>query len=116
MAALRKDAITFFTRNRWWIVASAIVAAVVLFAAFNSMRSDVATVRAVAIIRGSIRSLISTNGKIEPVQNFEAHAPVATTVKRLLVKEGDHVRKGQLLFELDDSNIRTQAARAQSQM
>ena len=66
--------------------------------------------------RGSIRSLVSTNGKVEPVQNFEAHAPIATTVKRLLVKEGDHVRKGQLLLELDDSNIRTQAARAQSQM
>jgi len=73
-------------------------------------------VRAVAVKRGSIRSLVSTNGKVEPVQNFEAHAPIATTVKRLLVKEGDHVRKGQLLLELDDSNIRTQAARAQSQM
>jgi len=116
MAALRKDAITFFTRNRWWIVASAIVAAVVLFAAFNSMRSDVATVRAVAIIRGSIRSLISTNGKIEPVQNFEAHAPVATTVKRLLVKEGDHVKRGQLLLQLDDADARTNAAKATAQL
>ena len=60
--------------------------------------------------------MVSTNGKVEPVQNFEAHAPIATTVKRLLVKEGDHVRKGQLLLELDDSDIRTQAARAQAQI
>ena len=48
--------------------------------------------------------------------NFEAHAPIATTVKRLLVKEGDHVRKGQLLLQLDDADIRTQAARAQAQV
>lgn len=73
-------------------------------------------VRAITVQRGPIRSLISTNGKVEPVQNFESHAPIATTVKRLLVKEGDHVRKGQLLLQLDDNDIRTQAARAQAQV
>ncbi len=73
-------------------------------------------VRTATVERGSIRSLISTNGKVEPIQNFEAHSPDATTVKRLLVKEGDHVRKGQLLLQLDDSDLRSQAARAQAQI
>ena len=73
-------------------------------------------VRAASVERGPIRSLVSTNGKIEPIQNFEAHAPISTTVKRLLVKEGDHVRKGQLMLQLDDADIRTQAARAQAQV
>lgn len=66
--------------------------------------------------RGPIRSLVSTNGKVEPVQNFEAHSPIATTVQRILVKEGDHVRKGQLLLQLDDDDIHTQAARAHAQL
>ncbi len=66
--------------------------------------------------RGAIRSLISTNGKVEPIQNFEAHSPVPTTVKRLYVKEGDHVRQGQLLLQLDDADLRSQAARAQAQI
>lgn len=73
-------------------------------------------VRAAKVERGPIRSVVSTNGKIEPVENFEAHAPLSTTVKHLLVKEGDHVRKGQLLLQLDDADIRTQAARAQAQV
>ncbi len=73
-------------------------------------------VRSATVQRGPIRSLVSTNGKIEPVQNFEAHAPIATTVKRLLVKEGDHVHQGQLLLQLDDADIRTQATRAQAQV
>jgi len=73
-------------------------------------------VRATTVQRGPIRSLVSTNGKIEPIQNLEAHAPISTTVKRLLVKEGDHVRKGQLLLQLDDADIRSQAARAQAQI
>ena len=73
-------------------------------------------VRTTTVERGPIRSLISTNGKVEPIQNFEAHSPAATTVKRLLVKEGDHVRQGQLLLQLNDADLRTQAARAQAQI
>jgi HlyD family secretion protein len=68
------------------------------------------------VARGSIRSLISTNGKVEPIRNFEAHSPVPTLVKRLLVKEGDHVRRGQLLLQLDDDDLRSQAARAEARM
>jgi HlyD family secretion protein len=80
------------------------------------LRQTPLKVRAITVERGPIRSLISTNGKVEAIQNLEAHAPIATTVKRLLVKEGDHVRKGQLLLQLDDADIRSQAARAQSRI
>ena len=80
-----------------------------------SRRSPLA-VHVATVERGPIRSLVSTNGKVEPIENFEAHSPIATVVKRLLVKEGDHVRKGQLLLQLDDANIRSQAAHAQAQM
>ena len=80
------------------------------------MRQSPLRVHTTTVDRGPIRSLISTNGKVEPIRNFEAHSPVATTVKRLLVREGDHVRKGQLLLQLDDADLRSQAARAQAQM
>jgi len=92
-----------------------IVAAVVLLASFMS-RDDAVLVRAAQAHRNTIRSVVSTNGKVEPIQSFEAHAPVGTTVKKLLVKEGDHVKKGQLLVQLDDAEARSQAARALSQV
>jgi HlyD family secretion protein len=107
---------SFFARNRWLTTALAVVLAVVLFASFGNRRSDWVPVRAATIVRDNIRSVISTNGKIEPVQNFEAHAPVPTTVRRLLVKEGDHVKQGQLLLQLDDAEARSQAARALAQL
>jgi len=88
----------------------------VLAVLYSYLHQTPLKVRATAVQRGPIRSLVSTNGKIEPVQNFEAHAPISTTVKYLLVKEGDHVRKGQLLLQLDDADIRTQATRAQAQV
>jgi len=105
----------FLSRRPWIIWAAGIVLAVILLAAFMS-RDDSVTVRAARSERGTIRSLISTNGKIEPVQNFEAHAPIGTTINRILVKEGDHVKKGQLLLQLNDAEARSQAARALSQV
>jgi len=98
------------------MIAAAIVAAVVLLAAFNSMRGDIIPVRAARVVRGNIRSLISTNGKIEPIQHFEAHSPVAATIKRTLVKEGQQVKRGQLLMQLDDAEAHSAAAKAIAQL
>jgi HlyD family secretion protein len=98
--------------RRWWITALAVLAAVIVSAAFVSRRDDSVPVRTAVVVRTTIRSLISTNGKIEPVNNFEAHAPASTSVRRVLVKEGDFVKKGQLLLVLDDADVRAQAARA----
>ena len=39
-----------------------------------------------------------------------------TSVKRVLVNEGDAVKKGQLILVLDDADVRAQAARAQAQV
>lgn len=103
-------------RRGWWVTALSIVAAVTVLAAFISRRDDAVPIRTAVVQRGKIRSLISTNGKIEPVNNFEAHAPATATVQRVLVKEGDFVKKGQLLVALDDADARAQAARAQTQL
>jgi HlyD family secretion protein len=102
---------------RWWITALAVLGAVVVLTAFILHRDGAAVpVRTAAVEQRAIRSLVSTNGKIEPVDNFEAHAPVAASVRRVLIKEGDSVKKGQLLLVLDDADARAQAARTQTQL
>lgn len=105
----------FFARHRLLVIIGAVVLAVVLMASFMS-HGDVVPVRTVRASRQTIRSVISTNGKVEPIGNFEAHAPAGTTVKRVLVKEGDHVKKGQLLVQLDDAAARSDAAKALAQV
>jgi HlyD family secretion protein len=105
----------FWARHRWFLWTAGIVAAIVLLASFR-LHDDPVLVRSATVVRSTIRSVVSTNGKVEPLQSFEAHAPVGTTVKKLLVKEGDHVRKGQLLVRLDDAEARSQAARALAQI
>ncbi len=80
------------------------------------MRNTVVSVRAEQVTLQDIASVISTNGKIEPINNFEAHAPSQATVQKILVKEGDKVKAGQLLLLLDDADARAQAARALAQL
>jgi HlyD family secretion protein len=103
-------------KRRWWVTALPILAAVAVLGAIFSRRDEPVQVRTAQVELGKIRSVISTNGKIEPVNNFEAHAPIATSVKRVFVKEGSAVTKGQLLLSLDDAGIRTEAARALAQL
>ena len=102
-------------RKRLVVVAVLVVAAVLLFTGINRRRAGTA-VRAEKVVRQEIASVISTNGKIEPISSFEAHAPAPATVNKVLVAEGDRVKTGQLLVQLDDAEARSQAARALAQL
>ncbi|HEY5030280.1 MAG TPA: efflux RND transporter periplasmic adaptor subunit [Candidatus Angelobacter sp.] len=97
------------------LVVVLVVAAVLLFTGINRRRAGT-PVRAEKVVRQEIASVISTNGKIEPTNSFEAHAPAPATVNKVLVAEGDHVKAGQLLVKLDDAEARSQAARALTQL
>jgi len=98
--------------HRLMAVVAGIAAAIVVLGAFVSLRRGEIPIRAEQATRGLITSTISTNGKIEAVDNFEAHAAASATVKRVLVHEGDQVKRGQLLLQLDDAEARAQAAKA----
>src|SRR5215470_12932311 len=104
----KEDQRGFFVRHRWLAGTLGVIAAVVILASFMG-HGDIVPIRVATVTRGMIRSVVSTNGKVEPLRSFEAHAPAGTTVKRLLVKEGDHVMGGQLLVQLDDAEARSQA-------
>src|SRR5579871_4590143 len=97
------------------VVVALVVVAVLIFTGINRRRVNT-PVRAEKVVRQEIASIISTNGKIEPVNSFEAHAPAPGTVNKVLVAEGDRVKVGQLLLKLDDAEARSQAAHALAQL
>lgn len=105
----------FYVRHRVLVWMVSLALAVVLLASFMSRDNSIA-VRAASVERSSIRSMISTNGKVEPIQDFQAHTPIGTTVRKVLVHEGDAVKQGQLLLELDDAPARSDVAKALAQV
>ena len=107
------------TRAPWkprWIIIIGVILAVLALTASLSFRRAQVQVRTARAYRETITASIATNGKIEPIDNFEAHAPMATTVKRVNIHQGDWTRAGQLLLQLDDSGARAEVARAQAQV
>ncbi|HVJ09911.1 MAG TPA: efflux RND transporter periplasmic adaptor subunit [Acidisarcina sp.] len=90
-------------------------ALLVLFLVFYGVRAATRQklqLRAAEVTRSELVSQISTNGKVEPQTNFEAHSPISATVKELYVHEGDQVPAGKLLLQLDDTDARSHLAAA----
>src|SRR5512147_2431389 len=102
--------------RRWAVIAGIALLMVLVAGLWQVLRPLRIRVVTTKPSRQDISSTISTNGKVEPVRNFEAHAPSSTTVKRILVQEGTKVRAGQLLLELDDTDARAQLAKALAQL
>src|SRR3954462_3518121 len=103
------------TKKNLTIIGTAVVA-IILLLTIISARGDKMSVRSDVARHEAIVNSIVTNGKIEPEEDFQAHAPLATTVKKIYVHEGDVVKKGQLLVRLDDADARATAARALAQL
>src|SRR3954464_9996154 len=97
-------------------IAGAAILAIILLLTIVSARGDKMSVRSDVARHEQIVNTIVTNGKIEPDEDFQAHAPMATTVKKIYVHEGDIVKKGQLLVRLDDADARATAAKAMAQL
>jgi HlyD family secretion protein len=97
--------------NRWlWIVVALL--AVGLFYSVRMVTRTRLPIRVAAVQRGDIVSTFSTNGIVEPISNFEAHAPYAGLVKSVFVHEGDRVPGGKLLVEMDNTEALTREAAA----
>lgn len=103
-------------RRRIWAILAGVVVIALALSAFVSLRPRKIRIQTTRPQRQDILSTITTNGKVEPRQNFEAHSPSSTTVKRILVHEGDQVKAGQLLLQLDDATARADLAKATAQL
>ena len=102
-------------RNR--IVIFLILAAVVAIVLVRlSGRQPVAKISAVTPVRENLVSSISSNGKVEPIAPFVVRAQLDTFVEKISVVEGQAIRKGQLLLELNVKDAAAQLAEARSKL
>ena len=72
---------------------------------------------AVSVARVGYQDLIkssSTNGKVEPIDDFQAHAQTAGQVQEIYVNVGDKVKPGTLLLKMDDKYALANLAHANS--
>src|SRR5688500_15083488 len=69
-----------------------------------------------SVTRGDVEIKVVETGQIEALKKVEIKSKVAGRVARLLVDEGTPVRQGQLLAEIDPTEINSQVAQIEAQL
>jgi len=103
--------------GRGWIIS--ITTVVVLIGLFFFLRSEFHGAVAINVAQvqyQDIRSTVSTNAKVQPIEDFQARASAPGVVAKLFVQVGQKVVKGQELLQMDDSEARNRLAGAQASL
>src|SRR5213592_2181159 len=99
-------------RKRTKIILGVVGLLVVLFVAMGFIRrkyKDVARVTTAKVEKIDLVSKVTANGKIQAKRKVDMSALVMGQIVNLAVKEGDHVKKGQLLLQIDRAQLAAQA-------
>ncbi|HEX3891706.1 MAG TPA: efflux RND transporter periplasmic adaptor subunit [Terracidiphilus sp.] len=99
--------------RKWLWVGVAVLLAAVFFSARAFTREKL-PVKVARAEHAPLNSTLSTNGRVEPLANYQYPSPISTTVKAVYVQPGDQVPAGKLLVVLDDADARARLAAAES--
>jgi HlyD family secretion protein len=104
-------------KKRIIIILGAVLVVAVIIAA-NALKSGEKTyqVQAEKVERGDLTSIVTANGKIAPKTDVKISAYVPAKITKLPVEEGDQVKKGQLLVQLDDTDYQAAVNRSRAEL
>src|ERR1700682_5634750 len=81
-----------------------------------SGRKPVPKISAVTPMRENLVSSITSNGKVEPISPFVMRAQLDTFVEKVRATEGQTVKKGQVILELDVKDAAAKLAEAKGKL
>jgi HlyD family secretion protein len=97
-----------------WVIFLAIL--VVAFFIARASTRDLTEIKAEAVTRQNLVSSVATNGKVEPIGEFQAYAPAAGVVAKVYVDVLQKVKVGDLLLKMDDSDTVAKLASANANL
>jgi HlyD family secretion protein len=92
-------------KRKWKIiitVTAIVIAAIGVYASTVYSKRGVVSVQTSQVVRGDLTSQVTASGEIKPKNYINIGANAMGEITEILVKEGDRVRKGQLLAKLED--------------
>src|ERR1700677_939590 len=95
----------------WVIFLAVIVLAVIAARLFSH---DLVEVKVAPVTYENLLTTVSTNGKVEPVEEFPATTLAPGVVAKIYVEVGQKVRAGDLLIKMADSDAVARLATAKS--
>jgi HlyD family secretion protein len=103
------------TRKRWWILVVVLVVMATAGGGAFWMRREVLREITVETLRTrDLEAVVSASGKIQPKRQVNVSANTMGRVTRLSVEEGQRVRTGQFLLEIDPRSLEGQLQRGEA--
>lgn len=91
-------------RSKWWWIAAAVLVAGAGWWLLRARQTDSAPASSEVVVeRGTLRQTVMATGVIEPQNRVEIKPPIPGRIDDVLVREGDVVRKGQVLAWMSSS-------------
>jgi HlyD family secretion protein len=88
------------------LIVVAVVAAAVIVRGRLAGRNGAPRFRTAEVTRGDLLLSVSASGSVDPISLVDVRSRATGTVRTVLVEEGDRVRRGQVLVEIDDPDAR----------
>ena len=104
-------------KNKKWIwigLGGVIVVLLIVLNVVHQAQGNVTAVQYSRVRLEDITSRVRAPGKIEPKTQVKISADLPGKVIRALVKEGDRVKRGQLMLQLDDTQYRANLEQARA--
>jgi len=92
-------------KTKWKVlitIAAVLVLVLGVYASTVYSKRGVVTVQTGRVVRAELISQVTASGEIKPKNYINIGANAMGDLTEILVKEGDHVRKGQLLAKIED--------------
>jgi HlyD family secretion protein len=96
------------------IVAVVVIGAALVFANLYFKRETGVTVQVEKVQKRDLEAVVSASGKIQPKQSVNISANTMGRVTKLAVQEGDRVKAGQFLLQIDPRNLETAVERGEA--
>lgn len=99
-------------KKRWWIISSILVVGLLIALAVSSQKESVP---AVQLKRENVIATLTVTGEVRADESVSFSPPVTARIVSMTVNEGDLIKPGQLLAQLDMSQVKDQLQQAQAQ-
>ena len=97
-----------------FIVLAVIALAVILFWIFGNKEEETIVLETVKVENGNISKIVTATGTVEPLTEVEVGTQVSGEVEKIYVDFNSKVKKGQLIAEIDKTNLRSALKQARA--
>ncbi|MBP0902364.1 efflux RND transporter periplasmic adaptor subunit [Mariniflexile gromovii] len=104
-------------KNKKKIILGSIVLVVLALTAYSFIKSDATVLieaKTVTAKKGSVTTMVTATGTIEPINQVDVGTQVSGVVEKIYVDYNSEVKEGQLIAELDKTNLKASLTQAQA--